>query len=56
MRGAPFTGGVWARRHAIGQSDSDVVLALKAADVIVLGSTNTSEACSELSTFPFPTF
>ena len=51
MCGAPFTGGVWARRHVVGQSDSDAVLALEAAGIIVLGSTNTSEACSEFRVF-----
>jgi hypothetical protein len=47
MKGMPFTGGVVARRSMIGSQDAPVIKALKEAGLIIIASTNTSEACSK---------
>ena len=43
--GMPFTGGVVGRKHVVGESNSPVVQQCMDAGMIVLGVTNTSEAC-----------
>lgn len=43
----PYTGGVIARRSVRGQKDAPIITSLKEAGLIIIASTNISEACSK---------
>ena len=45
VAGCPFTAGVASRKGCVGLRDADAVANLKAAGLVIVGLTNTSEAC-----------